>query len=139
MSLGAPAMESYKNDPVCLAVRRLVDAGIVVVAAAGNNGKDAAGNKIYGQIHSPGNEPSAITVGAANTFGTDRAQMMVSRRTARAGRLAATGRMLLGVKHYDNLIKPDIVAPGNKLIYAEADGQSAGHAESASGRRGEPC
>src|SRR5207244_10239830 len=26
-----------------------------------------------------------------------------------------------GVKHYDNLLKPDLVAPGNKLIYAEAD------------------
>ena len=71
MSLGMPAVDSYKNDPLCLAVRRLVDAGIVVVAAAGNNGKDAQGNKVYGHIHSPGNEPSAITVGATNTFGTD--------------------------------------------------------------------
>src|SRR5438270_13645586 len=70
MSLGAPAINSYKNDPVCRAARALVDAGLVVVAAAGNNGKDANGNKIYGQIHSPGNEPSVITVGAANTFGT---------------------------------------------------------------------
>ncbi|HVG35210.1 MAG TPA: S8 family serine peptidase, partial [Pyrinomonadaceae bacterium] len=71
MSLGAPAIASYKDDPLCKAVRRLVDAGIVVVAAAGNNGKDDAGQKIYGRIHSPGNEPSAITVGATNTFGTD--------------------------------------------------------------------
>ncbi|MBA3768807.1 MAG: S8 family serine peptidase, partial [Acidobacteria bacterium] len=71
MSLGMTAVESYRNDPVCLAVRRLVNAGIVVLSASGNNGKDSAGNKIYGQIHSPGNEPSAITVGAANTFGTD--------------------------------------------------------------------
>src|SRR5205807_7350050 len=71
MSLGAPAISSYKNDPICRASRALVDAGIVVVAAAGNNGKDANGNKIYGMIHSPGNEPSVITVGAANTFGTD--------------------------------------------------------------------
>ncbi|HEX8889457.1 MAG TPA: S8 family serine peptidase, partial [Pyrinomonadaceae bacterium] len=30
MSLGAPAIDSYKKDPVCLAVRKLVDAGIVV-------------------------------------------------------------------------------------------------------------
>ena len=44
----------------------LVDAGIVVVAAAGNNGKNSAGQKLYGLIHSPGNEPSAITVGASN-------------------------------------------------------------------------
>jgi serine protease AprX len=56
MSLGAPAVSSYQNDPICRASRALVDAGIVVVAASGNNGKDANGNKIYGQIHSPGNE-----------------------------------------------------------------------------------
>src|SRR5215813_14616207 len=71
MSLGMPAIDSYTNDPICLSVRRLVDSGIVVVAAAGNNGKDVEGNKVYGQIHSPGIEPSAITVGASNTFGTD--------------------------------------------------------------------
>src|SRR5205085_1300241 len=71
MSLGAPAIDSYQNDPICRAVRRLVDAGIVVVASAGNNGKNSAGQKIYGAIHSPGDEPAAITVGATNTFGTD--------------------------------------------------------------------
>ena len=71
MSLGMPAIDSYRVDPVCVAVRKLVDAGIVVVAAAGNNGKDAEGRKVYGQIHSPGIEPAAITVGATNTYGTD--------------------------------------------------------------------
>ncbi|HEX8652666.1 MAG TPA: S8 family serine peptidase, partial [Pyrinomonadaceae bacterium] len=74
MSLGTLAVDSYVDDPLCQAVRRLVDAGIVVVAAAGNNGKDGSGHKVYGQIHSPGNEPSAITVGASNTFGTDERQ-----------------------------------------------------------------
>ncbi len=71
MSLGTPAVETWRNDPLCRAVRKLVDAGIVVVAAAGNNGKNAAGQKQYGAIHSPGNDPSVITVGATNTFGTD--------------------------------------------------------------------
>ncbi len=71
MSLGAPAVDSYQLDPLCLAARRAHDAGIVVVCAAGNDGKDIEGNKIYGAIHSPGSEQSAITVGASNTFGTD--------------------------------------------------------------------
>src|SRR5205085_7154778 len=71
LSLGTPAIESWRNDPVNRAVRTLTAAGIVVVAAAGNNGKDAAGQKIYGAIHAPGNDPTVITVGASNTFGTD--------------------------------------------------------------------
>ena len=121
MSLGMPAIDSYKKDPVCLAVRRMVDAGIVVVVAAGNNGKNSAGEKVYGQIHSPGNEPSAITVGATNTFGTDaRSDDVVtsysSRGPTRSFTIDGTG-----VKHYDNLIKPDLVAPGNKLISAEGE------------------
>ena len=52
MSLGTAAVDSYKFDPLCLAVRSLVDSGIVVVAAAGNEGRDSSGNKVYGQIHS---------------------------------------------------------------------------------------
>src|SRR5258708_2737013 len=120
MSLGAPAVESYKTDPVCRAVRRLVDAGIIVVAAAGNNGKSATGQKVYGQIHSPGNEPSAITVGAANTFGTDgRSDDDIASYSSRGPTLSYSTDTA-GMKHYDNLIKPDIVAPGNKLINAEA-------------------
>ncbi|MDQ3745466.1 MAG: S8 family serine peptidase, partial [Acidobacteriota bacterium] len=120
MSLGMPAIDSYKNDPVCKAVRSLVNAGVVVTVAAGNNGKNSAGQKIYGQIHSPGNEPSAITVGASNTFGTDaRGDDAVTTYSSR-GPTRSYWTDSLGAKHYDNLIKPDIVAPGNKLIYAEA-------------------
>jgi serine protease AprX len=39
MSLGAGVFESYNTDPLTLAAKRAVDAGIVVVAAAGNYGK----------------------------------------------------------------------------------------------------
>jgi serine protease AprX len=121
LSLGAAAISSYKNDPICRAARALVDAGIVVVAAAGNNGKDSNGNKIYGQIHAPGNEPSVITVGAANTFGTDaRNDDGVATYSSR-GPTRSYSTDTKGIKHYDNLIKPDLVAPGNKLIFAESD------------------
>ncbi|HEX8336444.1 MAG TPA: S8 family serine peptidase, partial [Pyrinomonadaceae bacterium] len=126
MSLGMPAVDSYTVDPLCRAVRRLTDAGFVVVAAAGNEGKttlDKYGTnntKTYGLIHSPGNEPSAVTVGASNTFGTDsRSDDAVatysSRGPTRSYRVDADG-----TRHYDNLVKPDLVAPGNKIVYAEA-------------------
>src|SRR5205085_75268 len=118
---GMPAVDSYKNDPVCKAVRQLVNAGVVVTVAAGNNGKNSAGQKVYGSIHSPGDEPSAITVGAANTFGTNaRNDDGVTTYSSR-GPTRGAWTDAAGVKHYDNLIKPDLVAPGNKLLYAEAE------------------
>ncbi|HEY9502926.1 MAG TPA: S8 family peptidase, partial [Pyrinomonadaceae bacterium] len=121
LSLGMPAIDSYRDDPICRTVRSLVDSGVVVFAASGNNGKDEQGNKIYGRIHSPGNEPSAITVGATNTFGTDeRSDDGVASFSSR-GPTRSFYTDDEGVNHYDNLIKPDVVAPGNKLIDAEAD------------------
>src|SRR5581483_10402259 len=119
LSLGSIAADSYQFDPLCLAARRAHDAGIVVVCASGNDGKDAHGQKVYGAIHSPGDDPSVITVGAANAFGTDaRSDDTVTTYSSRGptrGYYTDDG----GVKHYDNLIKPDLVAPGNRLIGAQ--------------------
>ena len=117
MSFGTPASDSYLNDPLCQAARRAVNAGIVVVASAGNNGKDTLGNKLFGTINSPGIEPSVITVGAVNTLGTDfRSDDTIATYSSRGPtRGYAT---VNGVRKYDNLIKPDLVAPGNKLIGA---------------------
>ncbi len=81
LSSGAPVRESYHTDPLCKAVERAVLAGIVVVAAAGNDGRteEIIGHKengdpiyrpVFGAIHSPGNSPYAITVGASDTNGT---------------------------------------------------------------------
>ncbi|MDQ1592657.1 MAG: serine protease AprX, partial [Pyrinomonadaceae bacterium] len=120
LSLGGVAVDSYVNDPVCQAVRRLVDAGVVVVAAAGNDGKADDGTKIYGRIHSPGNEPSAITVGASNSYGTDaRGDDTVTTYSSR-GPTRGFWTDAGGVRHYDNLVKPDLVAPGNRVVWAEA-------------------
>ena len=117
ISLGTPPSDSYLNDPMCLAVRRAVNAGIVVVASAGNSGKDQYGRKLYGTINSPGIEPSAITVGAANTFGTDyRSDDGIATYSSKGPTRGY--RTVNGVRRYDNLIKPDLVAPGNKLIGA---------------------
>jgi subtilisin family serine protease len=120
MSLGTPAVTSYLYDPICLAVRMLVNAGIVVVAAAGNDGTDETGQAIYGRIHSPGIEPSAITVGCSNGMGTDsRADDVMATYSSR-GPTRAYWTDITGGNHYDNLVKPDLVAPGNKVIQAAA-------------------
>src|SRR6185369_15882912 len=78
------------------------------------------GNKIYGQIHSPGIEPAAITVGAANSLQTtnrdDDSITSYSSRGPTRGRYTDENNVV----HYDNLIKPDLVAPGNKLAGAES-------------------
>jgi len=122
LSLGAAAVDSYRNDPLCRAARKLVDAGVVVIAAAGNNGVDADGGKVYGQIHSPGIEPSVITVGAANTYGTDSRDDDTMTTYSSRGPTRGYWTDAYGLKHYDNLIKPEIVAPGNKIIDAESPG-----------------
>ena len=70
MSLGAGVFESYNTDPLTLAAKRAVDAGIVVVAAAGNYGKATNGQTQYGAIGAPGNAPWVLTVGASSTMGT---------------------------------------------------------------------
>ena len=122
MSLGTTAVDSYRYDPACAAVRRLVDAGVVVVAAAGNAGKDSLGNKVYGQIHSPGAEPSALTVGAANTFGTDwRSDDGVTTYSSR-GPTRGSYTDAAGVRRHDNLLKPDLTAPGNRIVGAASAG-----------------
>jgi serine protease AprX len=106
LSLGRGIFESYTLDPLCQAVEQAWNAGLVVVAAAGNYGRDNSnGNYGYGTITAPGNDPYVITVGAMKTMGT----------ATRADDLIATysskGPTLL-----DHIIKPDIVAPGNLII-----------------------
>jgi subtilisin family serine protease len=131
LSLGTPAVDTYASDPACDAVRRLVAAGVVVVAAAGNDGKDASGQKLYGAIHTPGDEPSAVTVGAANTFGTNGRSDDVLTSYSSRGPTRGFWTDDSGTRHYDNLVKPDLVAPGNKLIGAAAPNNAllAGHPE----------
>jgi len=76
----------------------------------GNNGKDGDGHKIYGRIHSPGNEPSALTVGASNTFGTDARDDDAIASYSSRGPTRSFSEDNSGVKHFDNIIKPDLVA-----------------------------
>ena len=110
LSVGHPVTEPAATDPLCEAVSRAVSAGIVVVAAAGNSGKTADGTPILGGITSPGNSPYAITVGALNTWQT------VPRQDD-----SLTTYSSRGPTRYDLAVKPDVLAPGNKIVSLEAD------------------
>ena len=71
LSVGRPVFESYKIDPLCQAVEQAWKAGIVVVVAAGNEGRNNSANTNgYGTIMAPGNDPYVITVGAIKDMGT---------------------------------------------------------------------
>jgi serine protease AprX len=109
LSLGHAVTEPVAFDPLCAAVKRAYDAGIIVIAAAGNAGKLPDGTPVLGGIASPGNSPYAITVGATNTFATaSRDDDEVTTYSSR------------GPTKWDNYAKPDLAAPGNKIISLEA-------------------
>jgi serine protease AprX len=103
LSLGRPVYESYTVDPLCQAVEAAYRAGIVVVVAAGNDGRDnSAGANGYGTITSPGNDPYVITVGAMKSMGTPtRTDDLIASYSSK------------GPTVIDHIAKPDIVAPGN--------------------------
>jgi serine protease AprX len=111
LSLGHPPMESSEDDPLCQAVQRAVAQGIVVVVAAGNWGETPDGQLVLGGIDSPGTSPYAITVGALNTMGTAiRSDDEVTTYSSRGPTL------------FDYYLKPDVVAPGNRIVSLEAPG-----------------
>ncbi len=110
LSLGRPVFESYTLDPLCQAVEAAWKAGIVVVVAAGNEGRNnSLGTNGYATITSPGNDPYVITVGAMKTLST------TSRADDRIASYSSKGPTLL-----DHVVKPDLVAPGNRIVSTNA-------------------
>jgi serine protease AprX len=93
-------------DPVDRAVDAAWKAGIVVVCSAGNEGAFGEGG-----ILSPGNDPYAITVGAADTQQTDTTSDD-----------AVCSYSSIGPTLFDEYAKPDLVAPGNHIISLRAPG-----------------
>jgi serine protease AprX len=132
MSLGyefEPEWFACGQSPLCVEVDRLVKSGVVVVVAAGNTGygttlTEFRGNVSTGlpfSINDPGNAELAITVGSTHrdmphTYG-------VSYFSSKG----PTG---------DGRIKPDLVAPGEKIISCAA-GKKRADAEADSGLRGD--
>lgn len=106
------------QSPLCVEVNRLVKSGVVVVAAAGNTGygyaktayRDVVATGMPLSINDPGNAELAITVGSTHrdmphTYG-------VSYFSSKG----PTG---------DGRLKPDLVAPGEKIISCAAGSKRA--------------
>ena len=114
LSLGRPVVESYTVDPLCQAVEAAYQAGIVVVVAAGNDGRDNSnGTNGYGTITAPANDPYVITVGAMKTMGTP------SRADDEIATYSSKGPTAI-----DHIVKPDLVAPGNRIISLYTAGET---------------
>lgn len=112
LSLGRNVYESYTLDPVCQAVEAAWKAGIVVVVAAGNDGRDNSyGTQGYATIQAPANDPNVITVGATKTNGTP------GRLDDTVASYSSKGPTLL-----DHVVKPDMVAPGNRIVSLASPG-----------------
>ena len=113
LSIGAPVLESYETDPLTLAARRAVEAGVVVVAAAGNFGKNANDEIQYGGVAAPGNAPWVLTVGAYSHMGTPD-----------PGDDRVAGYSSRGPTAFDFAAKPDLVAPGTRIVSLNDNGSA---------------
>ena len=107
LSFGNDSKQSAYASPLNYAVQRVWDAGIVVVASAGNLGDGS------GTVTKPGDDPVIISVGASDERGTstrgdDVVPTFVSRGPTQ-----------------DGLAKPDLVAPGTRIVSLRAPGSTA--------------
>ncbi|QDI90719.1 hypothetical protein EPH95_05625 [Salicibibacter halophilus] len=102
LSLGSPAMDPEDDDPLVQAVNQAWDAGMVVCAAAGNEGPSEE------TIASPGISQKIITVGALDEQGTpDRSDDDVAEFSSRGPTI-------------DGHTKPDMLAPGVDIVSLRA-------------------
>lgn len=119
MSVGydfEPEWFACGQSPLCMEVNRLVKSGVVVVVAAGNTGYGYVQDAFKGAvtaglgltINDPGNAELAITVGSTHRESPH----------------------IYGVSYFsskgptgDGRIKPDVVAPGEKIISCASGGR----------------
>jgi serine protease AprX len=107
LSFGNDSKQSAYTSLLNFGVQKLWDEGIVVVASAGNLGPAS------GTVTKPGDDPVIISVGASDDRGTgtrddDVVADFVSRGPTQ-----------------DGLAKPDLVAPGTRLVSLRAPGSTA--------------
>jgi subtilisin family serine protease len=122
MSVGydfEPSWFACGQSPLCVEVDRLVRSGVVVVVAAGNTGYGWSQSAFRGAvpagmdltINDPGNAECAITVGSTHR------DMPHVYGVSYFSSKGPTG---------DGRIKPDLVAPGEKIVSCQVGGSGAG-------------
>ena len=107
LSLGTNSAQDYRTDPLNFAVERVWNAGIVVVAAAGNGGTAP------GTVAKPGDDPLVITAGAADDHTTANQNDDSLATFSGSGPTASNG-----------LAKPDLLAPGKSVISLRSPGST---------------
>ncbi|MBW3669056.1 MAG: S8 family peptidase [Actinobacteria bacterium] len=111
LSLGTNSTQSYMDDPLNYAVEKVWQADIAVVVAAGNLGRISPTTGKPGTTSKPGDDPFVITAGAVDDRETpatsdDRVPNFSSR----------------GPTPADGLPKPDVTAPGSRVVSLRAPG-----------------
>ena len=111
ISLGV-AGDDYRSDVLAYAVEQLWRAGIVVVAAAGNEGKHAQA------LDMPADDPFVIAAGASDTNKTprpddDRVADFSSRSSSRTPDVVAPGTSLLSLRDPGSTL--DMEFPGGRV------------------------
>ena len=95
LAVGADNDDGYLRAPLAWAVERAWNAGIVVVAAAGNDGNAGKGLEL------PAADPFVLAVGGAETQGTaDPADDAIAEWSSRG----------------DGARNPDVIAPGSSIV-----------------------
>lgn len=103
LSLGSEKVADGYADPLAVAVERVWDRGITVVAAAGNAGPKSA------TITTPGISPKIITVGAVDDKRTVEVEDDTIAKFSSRGPVGRYGE------------KPDVVAPGVDIVSLNTD------------------
>ncbi|MCW2928580.1 MAG: peptidase and in kexin sedolisin [Thermoleophilia bacterium] len=106
LSFGNDSRQSANTSLLNFGVQQLWDRGIVVVASAGNAGDQP------GTVTKPGDDPVIISVGSSDEQGTgDRGDDFVPGFVSRG-------------PTQDGFAKPDLVAPGARLVSLRAPGST---------------